>query len=123
MTEHLDVTTMMQVRIITSGDGTTGWLYTVGMHKFDVLPELEIRNVPLVLATAGVQMLNHVCQYMVDKHHVLEAGDTMEFNSFVVLTFEKLDPISGQEQFYEYPRLTITDQAMTHVCHAGCHEH
>lgn len=119
--QHIDVTKLIQVRIITSGERTTGWLYTVGMHKFDYLPELELRNVPLVMAPAGVAMLNQVCQWMVDEHKVLEDGDTMAFDRFVTLTFEKLDPLDGQEE--EHPRLTITDQAMTHVCHAGCHEH
>lgn len=82
-----------------------------------------MRDVPLVLASAGLTMLNQVCQYMVDEHKEIKAGESMDFGNFVTLYFAKLDPIPGQEEFYLYPRLTITDQAMTHVCHAGCHEH
>jgi hypothetical protein len=126
--ERLDMHRVIQIHMVTEGEGTLGWVHTHGMHVLD-LPELEVRNVPLFLSADAGKLLNLVAQYLFDGKYGYEdakpvnLGEVMATGPFQRFKFVKLDPIPGQAEHYEVERWTLSDEPMRTLCHApGCTE-
>ena len=107
MTEKVDVMEAIQNHAVTTGEKTLGWVHTHGMRVYG-LPELEIRDVPMMLVPAASMLLNEVADYMLNEDVVVKVGERMRLGP-VVVEFSKLDPIKGGEEHYEVERWTLTD--------------
>jgi hypothetical protein len=84
----------------------SGWLHT---HDMDAhgLPELEIRDVPALLAEGASDLLQRVCDYMLGSGTRVRAGETMSVSPRTRIRFIKPEPMPGEDDHYGEERLQI----------------
>lgn len=114
---EFDVRDAIRIHVDTeSGEEGTGWVYTDGMAALGC-PELEICGIPLFLTSQAASLLNHVAQYIVDRHRAgepVKAGQTMGTGEFSIFRFVQIEPIPG-EDVYEHGRWALSDEPMRRI--------
>lgn len=116
--DPVDVQEEIDVHVVTDGPDTVGWVHTHGMNKFG-LPELEIRNVPLMLSPFACGLLNEVAFYMINEEAKIKIGETMQCGPSA-FRFEKLEPIASSMNHYEHERWTLTDVLRGECVECSC---
>ena len=92
---------------LTRDHKNMGWIHTHGMDKFN-LPELEIREVPLILGQGAGAILNAVASYMINSGRTVKLGQTYQAKGELIpIEFTKLKPIVGTEDHYQVERWAL----------------
>lgn len=86
----------------------TGWIHTHGMDAAG-LPEVEIRHVPAFLAEAAANLVNMVCDHMLDTGTRIEPGQVIAASPRTHFRLVSPDPMPGNEDHYAVERLQIVD--------------
>lgn len=132
---ELNIQNLIQIHMVTDGEGTKGWVHTHGMATMG-LPELEIRNVnPLYLMSTAGGLLNHIAQYMLDAKRGVDGAEAVKLNDTFGFghspdqkgRFVKLDPIPGDEEHFTHERWALVPAEESIVCtscaEGGSHVH
>lgn len=99
---QIKVQDVIQIDMVLSG-----WIHTHGMENFG-LPELEIRDVPSYMYGYAGDLLNKICDYMLNGSKPVEVGQTMQFGNFCVLRLVKGEQRDQEEaSHYEYARWQV----------------
>lgn len=95
----VDVQKSIIIHIIFNGENTKGWLHTHGMFVYG-MPEVEMRSVPLFLAHAAGELINRVCDYMLNSEDkFFKAGQVFDFGGSV-FKLVRAPPLVGGENHY-----------------------
>lgn len=112
--DHIDI------HFVTEGM-QSGWVHTHGMADLG-LPELEIRDVPLFLASPAASLINHIAQYMYDGKHGIgrakpvKLGQRFGTGPMQIVKFVMLHPIAGGGDHYDDERWALSDEPMRDMC-------
>jgi hypothetical protein len=94
------------VRVRCQMVGDSLWVHSDGMAALG-RPELEVRNVPILLAEAAGDILYEVCNYIIDTNAIFKAGDTLDLDSLPEIIFVEAMPIPGEENYYKVEHLSL----------------
>jgi hypothetical protein len=83
-----------------------GWIHTHGMAEHGY-PEVEVRDVPNFLAESAVELVRHVCDYMLDSGVRIEPGETMALSPRTRFRLVAAEPSPGEEGHYDVECLRI----------------
>jgi hypothetical protein len=97
---RIDVTEAIGVHIVTNEEHLS-WVHSHGMDKFG-LPELEMRDVPVVFSVSAGIIINTVADYMLNEEHI-KLGEIFS-RGHELIYFMRLDPLKGNEDHYSCDR-------------------
>lgn len=120
----VDVNETIIVHIVSHDEKLLSWVHSHGMEKFG-LPELEMRDVPLVFSFAAGVMINVVADYMFNEKRV-KLGEVVEHDRELFYLM-RLEPMKGQEDHYScdrwallHPIVAVRKIEKSTVCCDGC---
>jgi hypothetical protein len=98
----------VKIQWVPDGKATKGWIHTHGMDQHG-LPELEMRDIPNFLGEYAADLLEQVCDYMLESGMTIRLGETMAISSRTQFRFVLPVPIPGHEDHYATERWQIVD--------------
>ncbi len=107
--QRLDPRREIVVHLVTDGPAK-GWLHTHGLDAHGK-PELEIRDVPLFLGSAGTGLLNDLADHLLNDAASLVAGELVAWgrSSIQVLEARPDDEAGYDAAHYRTTRLVLVD--------------
>lgn len=114
------VQSVIEIHIVYE-DKKTAWVHTHGMAKYE-LPELEIRDVPSYFVVSAGQLLNSICDAVLNdgEGRTLETRSTYLFDDIGVM-FAKASPMSDDHKDHYKEERWVLQSLPVQKCE-GCGE-
>lgn len=106
VSDRVDVLKEIKIHVVRLDDGA--WAHTHGMEKFGKA-ELEIKGIPLFLASLTGMILNQTCDYMLNSGKPVLVNEVIKIGSSTFRLVESEPEAAHYDGHYDHARWELVD--------------